>query len=117
MGNLLIGVGYASLRFRQSRSLKDKRHIMRSITQKLRNLGFSAAECDYADNPKQGSIGFSFVGTRSSGVKKALDEASRLFVGDFEVLRTCSDIVDFSTDLELSLEDGRDGEMPWGGEE
>jgi len=99
--DLLIGVGYMFLRFRHARSLKDKRQVTRSVIQKLRNLGFSAVESDYADDAKKGTIGFAFVGTGVSGVKKRWMKLFVCLWVIFEVLRSSRDILDFDADKEF----------------
>jgi uncharacterized protein YlxP (DUF503 family) len=109
MYELKIGVGQVSLRLRYAQSLKDKRKVMQSLVQKLRNLGFSVTETGYADSPKQGSLGFAFAGHSAGQVDHALDEMQRLLVGDFEVLDVNKEIVDYS-------ELGED-ELDWEGDE
>lgn len=99
---LIIGVGLVSLRIRSARSLKDRRQVMRSIIQKLRNQGFSATESDDATNSKLGSIGFAYVSPKAPDVERALEKAMRLFVGDFEVVSTSRDVFDYSGELRLS---------------
>ncbi len=98
MSTLIVGVGQVTLLFRHARSLKDKRHVMRSLMQKLRNHGFSVTECSEHDEVRQGILGFSYVGAHGGAVQQALDEAMRLFIGDFEVLGTNQDLFDYSGD-------------------
>lgn len=109
MVNLVVGVCHVSLLLRYARSLKDKRRVVASLTQKLRNQGFSVTECAYADNPKQASLGFAYVASSASAVRQALDDAERLFIGDFEVLSRNDDIFDYSeeetTDFEKAEEE------------
>jgi len=96
MYNLIVGVCHVHLHFRHARSLKDKRHFLSGVKTKLRNLGFSVTDCGYRDDVKQGSLGFSYVGATHSDVEKALDDGMRLFVGEFEVLRSDKDVFDYS---------------------
>jgi uncharacterized protein len=96
MIQLLVGVGNVDVHFRHARSLKDKRQSLKSIEQRLRNLGFSVVESGPPDNPKRGSVGFSYVGRTHAHVDQKLEEAFRLFIGDGEVLRTERDIFDYS---------------------
>lgn len=103
-----VGVAHVSLLFRHARSLKDKRQVIKSLTQRLKNLGFSVSETAFADEPKRGSLGFSFVSSEASTVTRALDEAFRLFVGDFEVLDTQRSVFDYSGEDESSLTEEED---------
>ncbi len=68
---------------------------MRSIIQKLKNEGFSVTENGYENSVKLGSIGFAYIGGKSNEVNLALQKAKRLFVGEFEVIRTSSSILDY----------------------
>lgn len=64
--------------------------MTQSLIVRLRNLGFSANECGAVDDLKTAHIGFTFAGSSggsSRGVAKAVDQARRLFIGDFEVLK------------------------------
>lgn len=93
---LIIGVAHVTLYFRYAKSLKDKRRILSSLVERLRKQGFSVTECAYQDNPKRGSIGFSFVGRDQGFVDRALDEAMQLFHGDLSVSATDRDVFDYS---------------------
>ena len=103
MFRLMVGVGHVSLLFRHARSLKDKRQILKSITQKLRNQGFSVTESGFSDEPKRGSLGFSYVANNPTSTGKAMDDAMKLFVGDFEVLETKRDVFDYSGEGEETV--------------
>ena len=95
MYSLIVAICHVALRIRHARSLKDKRQILKSLTDRLRNLGFSANECGDTDNLKECHIGFSYVGGSSQGVNKIVDEAMRLFQGDFEVLKRDREIFNY----------------------
>jgi uncharacterized protein YlxP (DUF503 family) len=106
MLNLFVGVAHISLNLRHSRSLKDKRQVFKSLTQKLRNQGFSVTEAPQGDNIKQGSLGLAYVGTKASVVETALREGLRMFIGDFEVIDSRSEIFDYSSDnFEIRIPD------------
>jgi uncharacterized protein YlxP (DUF503 family) len=81
---------------RHAESLKDKRKVVQSLVQKLRNLGFSVTEAAHADNPKQGSIGIAFAGNSAVQVDRALEEMDKLLIGDFEVLDVNRQVFDYS---------------------
>lgn len=96
MEQLFIGVGQVSLFLRQSRSLKDKRSVVKSLIQKLKNEGFSVTECAHSEQTKRASLGFTFAGNSHDFVKTKMDETSRILIGDFEILRNQHDIFDYS---------------------
>lgn len=96
MFKIFVAVGHLSFLTRHARSLKDKRHITQSLTQKLRNRGFSVTESGFQEEPKRGGLGYVTVGSSMAQVTKALDDAERLFVGDFEVLEMKREIFDYS---------------------
>ena len=97
---LIVGVAHVELYFRHARSLKDKRQVLKSIKQKLKNQGFSVSECGHVDNHKQGNLGFAFAGHQHTQVKKAILDAMELFIGEMEVLRVEKDIFDYSYEKE-----------------
>lgn len=99
---LYVGFGYVTLRLRHARTLKDRRNVLASLTQKLRNLGFSAVEKSGDEDKKSAILGFSYIGTRVSQVEKCLDEAFRLFQGDYQLTESGREIMDY--DLEPPLE-------------
>lgn len=96
MYELRFGLGQFSIRVRHAQSLKDKRKVMQSLVQKMRNLGFSVTQSAHDDNPKQGSIGFAYAGRDHGQVEAALGEIDRLLIGDFDVLEVNKEIVDYS---------------------
>lgn len=71
----------------QSRSLKDKRAPLRSVSQRLRNAGFSVSEVDHHDKWQRAQVAVSIVGRGSGDVEDLLDRALRVFEGrpDLEV--------------------------------
>jgi uncharacterized protein len=70
---MISGTLRARLLLRQSRSLKDKRQVVRSILDRLRNsFNVSASEVDTHDDVKVATLGFAIVGTEHGAVKGAL---------------------------------------------
>jgi uncharacterized protein YlxP (DUF503 family) len=63
------------LLIRESRTLKDKRQVVRSITDRLRN-GFhvSVAEVDAQDHRQLAVLGFALVGGEVSPVRHTLEK-------------------------------------------
>ncbi len=104
MVNLIVGVGKVTIYLRHAQSLKDKRNVLKSLKERLKNLGFSVSECAYQDNPKRGALGFACVSGETSQVGHALYEAFRLFLGDYEVLDTQREIFDYSGEDGISFE-------------
>ncbi|MCB0404619.1 MAG: DUF503 family protein [Bdellovibrionales bacterium] len=108
--SLFVGIGRVSVRFRHSRSLKDKRHSLKSVKQKLTNMGFSVSECGYQDNPKLGLLGYAIAGNQSGEVNKLLDSADDLILQELEVLQKDRDVMDYGFEkdegvLEENLEE------------
>lgn len=100
MEPLHVGISQVHLLFRYSRSLKDKRQILSSLTQKLRNEGFSVTEVGFAEDMKQGTLGFAFAGKDRAFVENKQLSTRDIFLGDFQISQFRHEIVDFS------LEDG-----------
>jgi len=103
-----VGVGQVSLLLRHAQSLKDKRRVVQGILQKLRNQGFSAAEVSFKDEPKRSVLGFSYVGSQPAELERIIDDALRLFIGDFEVLDSQRCVFDFSGEEESSMTEDED---------
>ena len=83
---LIIGVGQVSLYLRHARTLKDKRQVVKSFAQKLRNQGFSVTEFGSHENAKLANLGFTYAGHSHSEVEQIMDDALRAFIGDFEII-------------------------------
>jgi uncharacterized protein YlxP (DUF503 family) len=59
---------------RDSRSLKDKRQVVKSILERLRNgFNVAAAEVGARDHHQLAVLGFAAVGEDAAGVKATLD--------------------------------------------
>jgi uncharacterized protein YlxP (DUF503 family) len=81
-----VAIALVQLRLRHARSLKDKRHVVSGLIQKLKNSGFSCTETAHQDDPKRCDLGVAFVARDSAGIGHAFQELGRHLVGDFEVL-------------------------------
>lgn len=97
-GKLFVGVGRVSLFFRQSRNLKDKRSVLQSLKQKLRNEGFSVVEVGNQEEIKKGFLGFSYTGQSLSQVDTAFDKAASFLLGNFEVVGKSKEVLEFECD-------------------
>ena len=72
---MIIGSLRVRLLVRESRSLKDKRQVVRSIKDRLRNeFNVSVAEVDAEDHRQVAVLGLAMVGRDASHVKAALEQ-------------------------------------------
>ncbi len=98
-GKAFSGVLVAQLRFHGCRSLKERRAPVRSLLDRLRNRGLSAAQVGPTGDARFAWIAAGCVSGSASGVQKLLDRAGQLLYDPrWEVLRTGMDI--FETRLE-----------------
>jgi uncharacterized protein YlxP (DUF503 family) len=78
---MIVGSLSVRLMVRESRSLKDKRQVIRSIKDRLRNeFNVSVAEVSAQDKYQLAVLGFAMVATESHAIKKtfgAIVEALR----------------------------------------
>lgn len=91
---LHIGIGYVTFFLRSSPTPKERRQILQSIAQKLRNRGFSVTTMSSADNVRQGSLGFSYAGNSHVATAKALEGAPPLWEG-LEVVQWDSEVLNY----------------------
>jgi uncharacterized protein YlxP (DUF503 family) len=69
-----VGTLEVRLRVRESRSLKDKRQVIRSITDRLREqFGVAISEVDARDQWQLAVLGIASVGDEYAAVKRTLD--------------------------------------------
>lgn len=79
---MVVGVGLIEVYIHESRSLKDKRGVLRSILRRTQNeFNISIAEVGENDDWKKGQIGFSMVGNDRSYINSKIDKALR-FIED-----------------------------------
>jgi uncharacterized protein len=70
---MIVGTLTARLLLREARSLKDKRQVVQSIKDKLRNsFNVSIAEVGNSDNRQLVELGLAMVGTEAHPLKSAL---------------------------------------------
>jgi len=84
-----IGLLQIDLRIAGSRSLKDKRRVLKSLKQQLRNrFNCSVAEIDYKDQWSRARIAACVVGDDARFVNTQLNEIARFveFKGGAEIL-------------------------------
>ena len=77
MGGGYVGILTCELHFPASRSLKEKRHFLRSAKQRLRNMGAAVAEVDHHEVWQRSRLTVSVVTREYREVERLLDEAER----------------------------------------
>jgi uncharacterized protein YlxP (DUF503 family) len=79
---MFVGVLQASFLIRGSRSLKDRRRVVRSIKDRVRHrFNASIAEVGELDLRQRVTLGVAIVGNEHHFVEQSLDEVLRLFRG------------------------------------
>jgi uncharacterized protein YlxP (DUF503 family) len=72
---MVVGTLTVRLLVRESRTLKDKRQVVRSILDRVRSgFNVSAAEVDTHDDAKVATLAFATVGFETAAVQHALQQ-------------------------------------------
>ena len=72
---MIVGTLIVRLLLREARTLKDKRQVVQSIKDKLRqSFNVSVAEIEAQDQPRQVTLGFAMVCNEAHPIKKVLGE-------------------------------------------
>jgi uncharacterized protein YlxP (DUF503 family) len=72
---MVVGILTARLLVRASRTLKDKRQVVRSVLDRIRGgFNVSAAEVDTHDDVKVATLAFAAVGFETAAVQGALQK-------------------------------------------
>ena len=72
---MVVGTLEVRLRVRESRSLKDKRQVVKSILDRIRNgFNVSAAEVDAQDKHQLAVLGFAMVSNEAFHVRTTLEK-------------------------------------------
>jgi hypothetical protein len=72
---MVVGSLRVRLLIREARSLKDKRQVVRSIKDRLRNeFNISVAEVEAQDHRQLAVLGIALVGNESRQVRSTLDQ-------------------------------------------
>ncbi len=80
---MVVGVLTVELHLYEATSLKEKRHVVRSTLDTLRNkFNLSAAEVDHLDEWQQATLGFSCVGNDRQHVNSVLNKALDFLYAD-----------------------------------
>jgi uncharacterized protein YlxP (DUF503 family) len=79
---MVVGTLRARLLVREARSLKDKRQVVRSVVERLRQrYNVSAAEVDAQDKHQLAVIGVAMIGDEPGVVRLALQQIAELLRG------------------------------------
>jgi uncharacterized protein YlxP (DUF503 family) len=71
---MVVGSLVIRLLVREARTLKDKRQVVRSVTDRLRNgFNVSVAEVDALDHRQLAVLGVAMVGTEAGAVRTCLN--------------------------------------------
>lgn len=74
-GGMVVGGLRVRLRIRESRSLKDKRQVVQSIKERLRQQFLvSASEVDALDSWQLAVLGFALAGNDRTAIRVTLDQ-------------------------------------------
>ena len=73
-----MGMIRAEMFFRGCRTLKDRRIYLRSLKDRLSNMGFSVAQVGLPDFIQRAWLTAIFVSGTKTGVKRALNKAEKL---------------------------------------
>ena len=91
-----IGVCQIEMRIPESHSLKDKRHVVKSIISQVRNkFEISIAEIEHQDNWQIASLGIAYV---SNDARHANEVLSRV-VGYLQESRIEAEMLDYSIEI------------------
>jgi hypothetical protein len=92
---MLIGTLRVRLVIREARSLKDKRQVVSSIKDKLRNhFNVSVAEVDDQEQRQSATLGIAMVSNETQHLKKALSQIVEALRG-----HPAAQLVDFELDV------------------
>jgi uncharacterized protein YlxP (DUF503 family) len=72
---MIVGTLRVRLLLREARSLKDKRQVVQSIKDRLRQgFNVAVAEVESHDNPRLAVLGFAMIGPEAHPIKVALGQ-------------------------------------------
>ncbi len=72
---MIVGVMTADLAIYDARTLKDKRQVVLSAKERIKNkFNVSVNEVGYGDSPKRCKLGFAVVGNSARGIQSVLDQ-------------------------------------------
>lgn len=102
--DMVVGIGLIEVYIHESRSLKDKRGVLRSILRRTQNeFNVSIAEVGENDDWKKGQIGLVMVGNDRSYINSKMDKALR-FIEELylaEIVSTKFEILSYADTVSL----------------
>ena len=109
---MIVGVAVIEIHVEEAQSLKAKRGVVRSISQRLRNeFNVSVGEVGGQGTWQRATLGVSMTGSDEVGIRRALERAVG-FVEDLHLAQVIACEVDT---LRMPLDE--EGPLPFGGEE
>lgn len=76
---MIVGVLTVELTVFEANSLKDKRRVLKSVKQRLRNeFNVSVAEVEFHDRPRRCRLALAMVSNESRGLHSQLDQMVEL---------------------------------------
>ena len=88
------GIIRAELFFRGCRTLKDRRGYLRSLKDRLSNMGFTVAQVGPPDFIQRGWLMAVFISGTMPGVERVLNKAEKLFYSpEWELVMLTKDIL------------------------
>ena len=86
---MVVGIVRIELHIPAARSLKDKRQVVRSLKDRIRDrVRASVSEVDHQDLWQRAALGVAVVAPDGGQVREQLDEVRRLVDGTFEAVVT-----------------------------
>lgn len=104
---MIVGAAVVEIHIHGSGSLKQRRGVVRSITQRLRNrFNLSVAEVGGQDTWQRAALGLAVAGTDAAAIRNLLERAVA-FVEDLHLAEV------LGSDVELLELPYRERETPW----
>ena len=114
---MIVGAAIVELTIHGSQSLKQRRGVVRSISQRLRNrFNLAVAEVGGQDTWQRAVLGISVAGSDATTVRRVL-ERTEGFIEELHLAEVCGfdvQIVELPYE-EAPLVEADDLDLPWGG--
>lgn len=103
---MYVGVAIFELHIGQSRSLKDKRAVVRALRARLRKLELSVAEVGFQDLHQRCRLAVAAVSSDGRVVERMLNDAGEILDGDGDAVLTGTtrEILPFDESVDLGGE-------------
>jgi len=98
---MLVVVAIFELHIEGAQSLKDKRHVVRGVKDRLRNLDLSAKEVALQDLHQRARIAVSFIALDHAAADGTLEKIQTLVESNAEVTGFTSEKLDFDENVAL----------------